>query len=414
LIELTDLLATVSGLIGVPLPAGAGPDSKDFTSLLDGGQTPVRKLAIHHSLRGHFAIRSGAWKLIEKRGSGGFSTPRSIEPKVGEPKGQLYHLGNDPSETNNLWASEPAVVERLSLLLGDSVAPLERQRIRFESSADGTQQEAILITPGTISNEPRPMVVNLHSWSADLHQRSALERRVYDRGWFYLFPNFRGANQTPQACGSPLAQQDVLDAVDWMLAHHAVDPQRIYLTGASGGGHMTMLMAGRYPRRWKAASAWVGISDLVSWHQKHRGSRYGNMIEACCGGLPGDSPEVDQQYHDRSPIHFITAARNLPIDLLAGADDGHTGSVPIRHSIDAFNKIAEANGTPAVTEQEIQQLSQRGGRLRRPKDGDVGFDPRLGRDHFLRRHSGSARLTIFDGGHESIAEATMVWFEQHP
>lgn len=414
LVELTDWLATVSGLIDVPLPAGAASDSKDFTSLLDGGEQPVREFAIHHSVRGHFAIRSGPWKLIQKRGSGGFSMPRLIEPTEAEPRGQLYNLVDDPSETKNLWASQSGQVEKLSQLLQDTVDPLDRQRIRFQSTADGTEQEAILIAPQEKPGEPVPVVVNLHSWSADLNQRSALERLVHDRGWYYLFPNFRGVNQTPQACGSPLAQQDVLDAVDWLLAHHQVDRQRVYLTGASGGGHMTMLMAGRYPDRWRAASAWVGISDLVSWHEKHRGSRYGNMMELCCGGAPGDSDEVDRQYRLRSPIHVIEGAKGLPIDLLAGADDGHTGSVPIVHSINAFNKIAQANGTPPVSEEEIQQLARQGGRLLEPTDGDVGFDPALDRDYFLRRHSGTARLTIFDGGHESIAEAILDWFEQHP
>jgi dipeptidyl aminopeptidase/acylaminoacyl peptidase len=289
----------------------------------------------------------------------------------------------------------------------------DRQRFQFTSTADGTEQEAILILPDQLADAAVPMVVHLHSWSADLNQRSPLEQRVHDRGWIYLFPNFRGPNQTPQACGSPLAEQDILDAIAWVLERHRVDTERIYLTGASGGGHMTMLMAGRYPDRWRAASAWVGISDLVDWHRKHQGQRYGDMIEKCCGGAPGDSPEVDRQYAERSPLHVIAAAHQLPIDLLAGADDGHSGSVPISHSIRAFNRIAERNGTAPVSQAEIEQLSKLGGRLADPLPGDVGFDPALGRDFFLRRRSGPARLTIFDGGHESIEAATMAWFEAH-
>jgi hypothetical protein len=122
---------------------------------------------------------------------------------------------------------------------------------------------------------------------------------------------------------------------------------------------------------------------------------------------------VDRQYAERSPLNFIAAAHRLPLDLLAGADDGHTGSVPIRHSIDAFNRIAEANQTPLVTEREIAQLSEQGGRLAQPRPGDQGRDPELGRDFFLRRQSHKVRLTIFDGGHESIGRATMAWFETH-
>ena len=424
LIELTDVMATVAGLLGVPLPGDAGPDSKDLSGLLRGGQDPVRQFAIHHSLQGVFAIRSGNWKLIPQRGSGGFSLPKTVLAKPREPRGQLYNLAEDPSETTNVWMSNPATVESLTLILGDVVAPLERQRIEFTSTADGSQQAAILIQPKKVPPEtsppetsPRgktPLVVNLHSWSADMMQRSPLVRLVHDRGWLYLAPNFRGVNQRPEACGSPLAQQDVLDAVQWAIATQGVDPDRVYLTGASGGGHMTMLMAGLYPDQWKAAVAWVGISDLVAWHRKHQGSRYGEMLEKCCGGAPGDSPEIDSQYAARSPLHVISRAHRLPLDILAGADDGHTGSVPIGHSIEAFNQIARANGTAVVTAGEIEQLSQRGGRLQMPRQGDEGFDAVLGRQHFLRRQSGPVRLTIFDGGHESIAEATMDWFVAHP
>lgn len=259
-----------------------------------------------------------------------------------------------------------------------------------------------------------PLVVSLHSWSADLNQRNDLEQLVHDRGWVYLFPNFRGVNRTPEACGSPLAQQDILDAVDWVARHHNIDTKRVYLTGSSGGGHMTMLMAARFPDRWRAASAWVGISDLAAWYQKHRGSKYGNMMEKCCGGAPGDSPQVDEQYRARSPLTFLASAQEVAIDIAAGIHDGHTGSVPIRHSIEAFNKIAQANGDAAVTEQEIEQLSVPTGRLESPLPGDTGTDESFGRDFYLRRKSNHARLTIFEGGHEGIAAATMDWFERHP
>jgi len=301
-------------------------------------------------------------------------------------------------------------------IIADETKPaMDRQRIQFKSTADGSEQEAMLILPRSNEEASKavPMVVSLHSWSANLEQRNALEQLVHDRGWVYLFPNFRGVNRTPQACGSALAQQDILDAMAWVIAHHSIDGDRIYLTGTSGGGHMTMLMAARYPVHWKAASAWVGISDLAAWHAHHPDSKYGNMMEQCCGGAPGDSSEVDAQYKTRSPITYLSGARNVALDISAGIRDGHKGSVPIRHSIDAFNAIAKARGDQVVTAAEIEQLSLPG-QLKQAKSGDQGFDPSFDRKYFLRRRSGDARLTIFDGGHEGIASATIAWFENHP
>lgn len=83
LVELTDLLATVSGIVGAKLPAGAGPDSRNILpALLSAKPTkPVREFAVHHSMSGVFAIRQGPWKLIPgHRGSGGFSQPKQLDP----------------------------------------------------------------------------------------------------------------------------------------------------------------------------------------------------------------------------------------------------------------------------------------------------------------------------------------------
>ncbi len=299
--------------------------------------------------------------------------------------------------------------------VNESQAAMNRERIQFKSSMDASIQEAMLIVPPSERElqKPVPMVVSLHSWSADLSQRNELEKFVHGRGWIYLFPNFRGVNRRPEACGSRLAQQDILDSISWVTEHYQVDSDRIYLTGTSGGGHMTMLMAARHPKLWRAASAWVGISDLAEWHARHRDTRYGQMIELCCGGAPGDSLQVDAQYKDRSPITYAADAREVAIDISAGLKDGHEGSVPISHSIKVFNRIAEARGDQPVTESEISQLL-RPGTLERAREGDEGFDPTFNRKYFLRRHSGKARLTIFDGGHEGIASATIAWFEQHP
>lgn len=288
---------------------------------------------------------------------------------------------------------------------------LHRKKISFVSSEDGTRQEAYLIEPKVKLKETF-LVVSLHSWSADLNQRSELERLVFDKHWYYLFPNFRGPNSNRNACGSKAAQQDILDALDFTLKKYSLDPDNVFLTGTSGGGHMTMLMSGLYPERWAGACSWVGISDLVAWHRTHRGSRYGKMIEESCGGQPGTSDLVNEEYQSRSPLNYIARANRLPIALFAGVHDGHQGSVPISQSIHAFNAICRQNGDPVVSEIEIQQLSSRNGRLLQPKENDEGFNKIIERHYYLFRQSAFAQIMIFEGGHEGIPIGTMDWFEQ--
>ncbi len=259
-----------------------------------------------------------------------------------------------------------------------------------------------------------PLLVSLHTWSGDCEQRNEpLEKWAQQRGWIYLFPNFRGRNDRPSACGSELAQQDILDAVVWAREHYPIDDRRIYLTGVSGGGYMTMLMVGRHPDIWAAASAWVGISDLAAWHAKHAGQSYGTMLEKCCGGAPGSSEAVDEQYRARSPITHLARAANVPVDIAAGVHDGHTGSVPIAHTLRAFNVLARAAGGSEISEAEINQLSHKSGRLDRPLSSDQVEDQTFGRSIYLRRRAGHSRVTIFEGGHEGIATAAIAWLERH-
>jgi arylsulfatase A len=115
LVELTDVLATVAEILGVTLADDAGEDSVSFLrSLLDPDAAPARIVSVHHSLRGVFALREGPWKYVPSRGSGGFSTPRAVTPRPGEPEGQLYHLEDDPAESRNLWQEHPEIVARMA------------------------------------------------------------------------------------------------------------------------------------------------------------------------------------------------------------------------------------------------------------------------------------------------------------
>lgn len=282
------------------------------------------------------------------------------------------------------------------------------------SSMDGKPQKVRYWLPKSAG--PHPVFISLHSWSGDYTQdHSDWLREAVDRGWIFIEPNFRGPNEHPEACGSALARRDVLDSIDWALKQPGADPERVYVAGVSGGGHMTMMMAAFHPERISAASAWVGISDLAAWHAFHtkpdvRGN-YALMAERSCGGAPGSSADVDLQFYGRSPIHFLQHSKDLPLEICAGITDGKTGSVPIKHSLNAFNVIAQARQTPQITNTDIHQLWEKG-KLDSPQEGDTTDDPSYGRAIYLRRHSGPSRVTIFEGGHEGLPHAACVWLSQ--
>ena len=115
----THLLATLADLLQVPLTSQVGEDSHSIWPVLSGNASSISgQLGIvHHSSKAFFAVRSGDWKLIQGRGSGGFSQPQVYEPAPNEAKGQLYNLKEDPLEKENLYLKHPEEVLRLEKML---------------------------------------------------------------------------------------------------------------------------------------------------------------------------------------------------------------------------------------------------------------------------------------------------------
>jgi arylsulfatase A-like enzyme len=124
---LANLLATSAEIVGLDPKLLQGQDSYSILPVLLGkaDKVPDQDAVVHHSSQGMFAIREGDWKLVEGRGSGGFSEPVFYEPKPGEAPGQLFNVKDDPSETIDLYLQEPEMVNVLTHKL-DSIKNLNR------------------------------------------------------------------------------------------------------------------------------------------------------------------------------------------------------------------------------------------------------------------------------------------------
>jgi hypothetical protein len=173
----------------------------------------------------------------------------------------------------------------------------------------------------------------------------------------------------------------------------------------------SLMLAAKVPDVWAAVSAWVPISDLRRWHHETgtRHLRYKDMIESSCGGAPGKNISVDFQYWNRSPITFMEKARAVHLDINTGIMDGHTGSVPVGHSLRAFNELAAPK--KRFSEEHIRQMEENK-TIPNALRTAVEQDPSYGdKQPLLRRSSGKARITVFDGTHEIIVEAAMQWLE---
>lgn len=284
----------------------------------------------------------------------------------------------------------------------------EIMETRYRSSADGSSQPTLYYWPK--SDTAVPLLVALHTWSNDyLQAEPAYAEWCIKKGWAMVHPNFRGRNDRSEACGSELAVADILSAVEWAKGATRIDADRVYLIGVSGGGYASLLLAGRAPQVWAGVSAWASIYDLADWHRERRGDRYAKGIESACGGVPGAGDGVDEQYRRRSASGWLARAVGVPVDIQTGIHDGHRGSVPVSHSLNAFNALAGKGD--AVDKKLIGEMTASAA-----VPDEVRF---LGTDSLypqhpvvFRRVSGNVRVTLFEGGHEIVHAAGLAWLER--
>ncbi len=104
---LNDLMATCAEIIGAKIPDNAAEDSVSILpDLLGTAKGAVREATIHQSPKGDLALRQGPWKLIFLKGGAH----------------ELYNLQTDLSETKDVAAANPEVVEKLTAMMKKYIA----------------------------------------------------------------------------------------------------------------------------------------------------------------------------------------------------------------------------------------------------------------------------------------------------
>ncbi len=107
---LTDVLATVAGILNVPLPKGSAEDSFDVRRPLTEPEPgpPVRDHVILQSADATYAIRMANWKLVERVDAPKFEhRNRNAEQRAARakksapPHDELFDLVADPAEAKN-------------------------------------------------------------------------------------------------------------------------------------------------------------------------------------------------------------------------------------------------------------------------------------------------------------------------
>ncbi|MFZ3355370.1 MAG: S9 family peptidase [Thermoplasmata archaeon] len=195
--------------------------------------------------------------------------------------------------------------------------------VRYRSF-DGRRIEALLYVPKSAPRARLPALIEIHGGPTAQFFRdfSADTQYMVNRGFVVLQPNIRGStgygtefqdlNRNDWGGGD---LQDVLAGARYLTGLSMVDPDRLGIWGGSYGGFMAYLATVKEPGLWRAACAWVGITDLELLNRESR-EHYRYYLREQMG-----DPEKNRElWRDRSAIHFADRLR-AKLLMIHGTND---------------------------------------------------------------------------------------------
>jgi acylaminoacyl-peptidase len=195
------------------------------------------------------------------------------------------------------------------------------------SSHDGTRIQAWVITPpGFDPAKQYPLILEIHGGPfAAYGPTLAAELQLYAAaGYVVVYVNPRGSTSYGKAFGNAIHHaypgydyDDLMSAVDAVIARGYVDPSRLFVTGGSGGGVLTAWIVGKTDR-FRAA---VVQKPVINWTSfALTADRYTFFWKYWFPGLPWEQQE---QYWARSPLSLVGNVKT-PTMVLTGEEDYRT------------------------------------------------------------------------------------------
>jgi acylaminoacyl-peptidase len=201
------------------------------------------------------------------------------------------------------------------------------ERLTWKSSADGLQVEGWLVYPPRYEEGRKyPLILEIHGGPhAAYGPAFSAEMQLYAAaGYFVLYTNPRGSTSYGQAFAQEIHHNypgedydDLMSGVDAVLERGEVDPQRLYVTGGSGGGVLTAWIVGRTDR-FRAAVVAKPVINWTSFSLTADGYPY--YTQYWFASMPWEDHEA---YWRRSPLSLVGNV-TTPTMLLTGEEDYRT------------------------------------------------------------------------------------------
>jgi acylaminoacyl-peptidase len=211
------------------------------------------------------------------------------------------------------------------LLAGKELGTVEE--IWYQSAKDGRKiQGWIVRPPGFDAGRKYPLILEIHGGPfSNYGDRFDIEKQLMaSRDYVVLYTNPRGSTGYGGEFGNLIHHAypgddyyDLMSGVDAVIAKGYIDPQRLYVTGGSGGGVLTCWVIG-HTTRFRAAAA---DYPVINWYSFVLTSDIGNWTsKTWFPGLPWDNVE---NYEKRSLLSVVKNVKT-PTMVMTGEADYRT------------------------------------------------------------------------------------------
>lgn len=215
-------------------------------------------------------------------------------------------------------------------VLGGKLLPAA-ERISARSSADGRAIDAWIVRPPDFDPTRRyPLLLEIHGgpFAAYGPVFSAEVQLYAAAGYVVVYANPRGSTSYGAEFGNAIHHaypgqdyNDLMSVVDAAMLAAPIDPQRLYVTGGSGGGALTAWIVGSTDR---FAAAMVQ-KPVINWTSfALTADIYTLVARYWFGELPWEEG-AQERYWARSPLSRVGHVRT-PTAVMVGEEDHRTPS----------------------------------------------------------------------------------------
>jgi acylaminoacyl-peptidase len=323
-------------------PVWAADGRSIFVSFEDEGEIKIARVTLTKGTETLVDGGVSGLSLGRPYTSGSFSVART---------GSIAYTVGDAYRPADVGLARPgreaARLTQLNLDLLEGKRLGQVKEIWFNSSFDDRRIQGWVVTPPDFDPGKRyPLILEIHGgpFAAYGPHFSAEDQLYAAAGYVVLYVNPRGSTSYGEEFGNLIHHaypgndyHDLISGVDAVLEEGYVDPDRLYVTGGSGGGVLSSWIVG-HTDRFRAAAVQKPVINWYSFVLYADGPAFFYKY-----WFPGPPWEHERHYMERSPLSHVGNV-TTPTMLITGEQDWRT---PISES-EQYYAALQRQGVPSV------------------------------------------------------------------